>query len=274
MDDYFAILEDIDLSKLCPKAESTCLHLHVTEHRGIGVCVECGEELPDQFDNEKEYRFSNTKGALGRQIRKTYEKSIFKDLDAFGIPQNIQLIANDLYKMVSNDRIFRGMSRKAVIFSCVFIAYKKIGIPQSIEHLQGIFRINKKTVSKGIKIVGMALQSNESKMFLSVEDIIPEMLNRFDSPMHVKDAILQLYGIIKNRSSMINRSRPRSVAASLVYYFMKKTNKQFSDKLFCENVGLSKLTVYKLFAEVDDCVKEHIPPESLQVWLRRAAGKV
>ena len=36
----------------------------------------------------------------GRQVRKmpVYEKSIFKDLDAYSIPQNIPIYANEHYK--------------------------------------------------------------------------------------------------------------------------------------------------------------------------------
>ncbi len=189
--DYFSLLEehiadeenDDDEDDSC---DETCAHGSLNEQRGMFVCVACGFVMPDNYDNDKEYKYVNMKQQSGRQVRKMYEKSIFKDLDSYCIPQNIQIYANEHYKKVSDGKIFRGQSRKAVIFSCVFIAYKQMNQPQSIERLQTVFKINKKTVSKGIKIVGLALQKQDNKMFLNVDDIIPEMLSKFQSSTEVQ----------------------------------------------------------------------------------------
>lgn len=237
-------------------AKLECNHHNKEKFRGISICVDCGQEFPDDFDAEKEYRFIKVNGSTGRQIRRVYDKSIYKDLETYDIPHDIQMAANDLYSKVSDGKIFRGQSRKAVVFSCVFMAYKQTHKPQSIERLQVLFKINKKTVSKGIKLVGMNIQDKNHKLFLNVEDIIPEILKSFDSSPLVLEEVLQIYSKIKNRSSTLNRSRPRSTAAALIYYYMKSKNIQFSDKHFCLNVGLSKLTIVKLYNEINICVQK------------------
>lgn len=268
--DYFSLLEDHIADEENQDGddelddEDACPHSSLCEQRGMFICIMCGFVMPDNYDNDKEYKYVNMKQQSGRQVRKMYEKSIFKDLDAYCIPQNIQIYANEHYKKVSDGKIFRGQSRKAVIFSCVFIAYKQMNQPQSIERLQTVFKINKKTVSKGIKIVGLALQKQDNKMFLNVDDIIPEMLSKFQSSTEVHEKVKQLYYVIQNRSSTINRSRPRSVAAALIYYYMKASNKQFSDKLFCSTVQLSKLTIQKLHQEIASCIQSQIHEETMR----------
>jgi len=267
--DYFLLLEEHladeeNDSDEDVNSDADCPHASISEQRGMCICVQCGFIMPDNYDNDKEYKYINMKQQSGRQVRKTYEKSIFKDMDAYSIPQNIQIYANEHYKKVSDGKIFRGQSRKAVIFSCVFIAYKQLNQPQSIERLQSIFKINKKTVSKGIKIVGLALHKQDNKMFLNVDDIIPEMLCKFQSSTEVQEKVKQLYYLIQNRSSTINRSRPRSVAAALIYYYMKACNKNFSDKIFCTTVQLSKLTVQKLHQEITACIHANIHEETMR----------
>jgi len=234
-----------------------CSHDNVENFRGIFICTDCGNEFQDWFDTEKECKFIKTTDGFGRQIRRVYDKSIFKDLEPFDIPHNIQLVSNTLYNEVSKGRIFRGLSRKAVIVVVVFLAYKQTSYPQSIERLQNLFGISKKTVSKGIKIVGMTLD-DQTKLFLSVEDLIPEMLKKFDSSEDVLNHVLNLYSLIKNKSSTINRSRPRSIVAALIYFYMKHTEKEFSDKMFCSNVGLSKLTITKLYFEIKKCLENNV----------------
>ena len=235
--------------------ENECNHRNKEKFRGISICVDCGQEFPDDFDAEKEYKFIKINGGSGRQIRRVYDKSIYKDLETYDIPHDIQMIANELYSKVSDGKIFRGQSRKAVVFSCVFMAYKQTDKPQSIERLQQLFLINKKTVSKGIKLVGMNIQDKHHKLFLNVEDLIPEILKTFDSSSSVLAEVTSIYSKIKNKSSTLNRSRPRSTAAALIYYYMKTQNIQFSDKHFCLNVGLSKLTIVKLYNEISMCLK-------------------
>lgn len=253
-DDIFDIFDTFNLPNT--SVPQPCNHTGKERFRGISICIDCGEEFPDDFDTEKECKFLKASESNGRQVRRVYDKSIYKDIESFDIPHDIQLKANEYYTKVSDGKIFRGQSRKAVIFSCVFVAYKKTEQPQSIERLQQLFKINKKTVSRGIKLVGMSMQDKNSKLFLNVEDIIPEILKCFDSSIVVLQEILALYAQIKNRSSTLNRSRPRSTAAALIYYYMKTKNITFSDKLFCFNVKLSKLTILKLYHEICLCVQK------------------
>ena len=71
--------------------EKACLHHGMDRFRGIAVCLDCGQEFPDEFDAEKEYKFIKTNGSTGRQIRRVYDKSIYKDLETYDIPHDIQM---------------------------------------------------------------------------------------------------------------------------------------------------------------------------------------
>ena len=57
-------------------------------------------------------------------LRKIEDKNIFKDVENMGFSDKIVYIANQIYLQVTNGQIFRGNSRKSVIFACIFHSFK------------------------------------------------------------------------------------------------------------------------------------------------------
>ena len=55
---------------------------------------------------------------------------------------------------------------------------------------------------------------------------------------------------IKNKSSILNRSRPQSVASGLVRYYILKNNKNISLSEFKSKVNLSELTINRICKEI------------------------
>ena len=61
---------------------------------------------------------------------------------------------------------------------------------------------------------------------------------------------------IKNKSSIINRSRPQSVASSLIYFFLCKIKgaNNVNIKDFVKKVKLSELTINKIVKEIESII--------------------
>lgn len=233
--------------------------------RGVNhVCMDCGVILNKNYTFEKEWRYyghTDTKHSNDPNrcnIRKIDEKSIRKDIDKYGISPKIINVANDIYEKVTNNKIFRGNTRKGIIFACVYHAYSLQNNPQSCAHLIKIFEINQKIALKGLKFVNLnsPLDSTiHTKETIDTKHLVQEILKEFNATEIQINEAYALYDQIENRSSLLNRSRPQSVASGLVQYYIQKKNPEFSMEYFRKKVKLSELTLTRITKEIETILK-------------------
>jgi transcription initiation factor TFIIIB Brf1 subunit/transcription initiation factor TFIIB len=236
-----------------------CNHSNVSENDGTMLCTDCGEEIGRTINQEKEWRFygasdsKHTSDPNRCQTRKTDEKSIFKDVESMGFSDKIISSANKIYMQVTGGKIYRGDSRKAIIFACIFHAYKLSGHPQTCETLIEIFSLDRKTGLKGLKHVNLNAPKSSliHTTYITPANLVEEIMDKFGATDAQKTEVCELYEQIKNKSSKLNRSRPQSVAAGLTYYWIWKNGKNITIKDFIGKVNLSELTVSKIFKEIE-----------------------
>lgn len=248
--------------------EGTCVHPSTIIENGILLCVECGEELTKNIITDKEWRYyghsdnKHTSDPNRCQARKIDDRNIFKDVELLNINEKVVGLANNLYlEVVKNGddiKIYRGNSRKAIIFACVYHAYKLLLQPQNCEDLINSFGISKKIGLKGLKYVNKnAPKSSPIRTnYITPETFIDEIMDKFSATREQKKEIVELYGQIINKSSRLNRSRPQSVASGMVYYWICKKNKNISLKEFTGRVQLSELTVNKIVNEINEILED------------------
>lgn len=240
------------------REEIKCLHQKILLENNNRICENCGELLNKEVCYERDWRFYGSHDTKHAQdpnrchFRKTEEISIFKDVDKMGFSEKIVLYANQLYDEVTQKKIFRGNSRKGIIFACIFHSYKINGVPHSCESLITIFNIDRKIALKGLKYVN--LNANKESLFrnyqISAENIIIEIMDKFYATEDQKQDIIQLYHQIKDKSALLNRSRPQSMAAGLVRYFILKHGKNVPMVVFKAKVNLSELTINRIVKEI------------------------
>lgn len=239
--------------------ENSCSHSETSLQNGIIICTDCGEELEQTLQHEQEWRYNDKKGIdnIRVQARKTDNKSILKDVENMGFSENIVNKANDLYQSVTNDQIYRGQIRKSIIFACVFHAYKISNNYQPHDILMKAFGISKKSSIKGLRIVNLKIPKDYKiqMSYITPEHLIHEIFSKFsiaqsDISQKRKDEVIELYNKIKNKSSKLNRARTQSVAASLIFYYIKLNNIDISLKDFAKKVDLSELTISRNAKEV------------------------
>lgn len=261
------ILEQYENSKLKSNEDSNdgdnCSHLNMIIEKGVSICVDCGQEIEYEFNNDKEWRYygqSDNKYTTDPnrvQMRKVEDRNIFKDVENLGFSESIILKANKIYNEVTQGKIFRGNSRKAIVFACVFHSYKMLGKPQSHDKLIKIFSLNKKIGLKGLKYVNLNAPK-ESKIqttYITPINLIEEIMDKFTSTSEQKKEVLEIYDKIKNKSSKLNRSRPMSVASGIVYYWILSKSKDITIKEFAKKVSLSELTINKISKEISDIIE-------------------
>lgn len=248
------ILEDV---KKLDVAEE-CKHDDINEDSGIVTCLNCGKELEKNIFHDKEWRYygqsDNKKTSDPNRVtlRKIPDKNIYQDVENMGFSDKIVSAANQLYLNVTKDQIFRGSSRKAIIFACIFKIYLINGIAQTHESLINLFDLDKKVGLKGLKYVNLNLSKDSiiHTTFITPVHLIENIMDKFNASDEQKAEVTDLYAKIKNKSSKINRSRPQSVSAGLIWFWICMKGLEINLKEFAQKTGLSELTISKISKEI------------------------
>ena len=124
-----------------------------------------------------------------------------------------------------------------------------------------MFSISKKSGLFGLKFLNLNIDNIKFKKNIDVRnhvtplDVIHDVLYLFKASEQNKEEVTSLYDKIKNKSSKINRSRPRSVANAVIFYWIKQKEKEISLSSFAKRVDMSALTINRLVKEIDKIIK-------------------
>ena len=257
LDEYNTQTTKLQLKKQI-KSPSLCEHSSTINEGGIICCLDCGEEIQKNILYEKEWRYygqNDTKHSSDPnrvQVRKSEDRNIFKDVENMGFSDKIVSSANEIYNQVTKGQIFRGNSRRSIIFACIFHAYKLSNKPQTHEKLIQIFGLNRKTGLKGLKYVNLNApkKSKIHTTYITPVNLVEDIMDKIKATDEHKAEVIQLYNKIKNRSSKLNRSRPQSVACGLTYYWICTKGINITLKEFTKKADLSELTINKIAKEI------------------------
>jgi transcription initiation factor TFIIIB Brf1 subunit/transcription initiation factor TFIIB len=221
-----------------PSPISLCKHTIIIEH-GASLCIDCGLEIDHNIPNRC-------------YVRKVKDRTIYSDVEHMNISKHIKDIANNIYTDACGVKVRRGSIRRGIVFASIFYAYKLDHNPQNCENLIQIFKIKRKDALRGLKFISEHSPSNAPlrTIYITPEHIIGEFMVKFNATLDQKTEVVQLYRSLIGKSSMLNRSRPQSVAAGVIYYYTLVNGKQISIKSFIQKVKLSELTVNKISKEV------------------------
>ncbi len=239
--------------KIVPKQEletpaEECPHANILTENGMSLCAECGLEMHKTNTTDVKNLIEPNRCFM----RKSKEKTIYHDLQTLNISDHIKDIANDIYVECCNGKVHRGARRKAIIFAAVFHAYKLDNTPQSCESLIKLFQMKRKDALKGLKFINenTPKKSPIKSIYITPEHIIHEFLSYFHVSEDKKKEIMDMYHSVKDKSVILNRSRPQSVASGVLWYWICINKKQMSIKEFIKKVDLSELTVNKMAKEI------------------------
>jgi len=243
--------------------DNLCEHINVTEDSGYVCCSDCGIEMDKTIYQDKEWRYygqsdnKRTSDPNRVHIRKMEERNIYKDVENMGFSDKIVRTANQLYLQVTNGQIFRGNSRKSLIFAVIFHSFKIHKIPQTHEKLLSTFEISRKSALRGIKYVNLNTPKDSTihTTYITPINLVEDIMDKFSATKSQKEEVFELYNKIKNKSSKINRSRPQSVSSGLIYYWIQLKGIDITIKEFANKTELSELTILKIAKEIAEVLK-------------------
>ena len=233
-----------------------CMHLNIVDN----CCEDCGAEIDHSIIFNKEWKNNNRNSSDPSRclMRKNNEKNIDKDVENLCLPENVIQEANKIYQHVVKNNIYRGNTRKSIIFACIFYAYKQLGQPHSCDALIKLFNLEKRNGLRGLKIVSLNATNkfiNKSN-YITPEDIIKEIMHDFSANETEINQVIDLYQKLKTKNSdILSRSRPQSIASGIIRYYIIKTHKEISMEDFRDKVNLSELTINKIVKEITKIIE-------------------
>lgn len=239
---------------------TTCVHPNTTlDDLGVCTCDDCGVEVKKTALSDSKMYTATDNRSLGDGNRcwapKKKLKSIRDDLKGLGFSDAIVNETYSIFRLVTKDGIFRVDKRKSILLACLQEAHKNLKCPVSLESL-----LEKMPIGAGNITIGMRLLETKIKKYdlersrvtyTSPVDSIQDLLSKWDSDSKTIEEIIRLYHKIDDKSSLLNRSRAKSVAAGLIYYYAlatKRTNIKLKE--FSKKVELSESTITKLAKEI------------------------
>ena len=237
-----------------------CLHKNVVKDGNIEKCSDCGLETFQEMSLEPEWRYydndnKNSSDPARCHVRKDDVKTIYPDLRGLGLSKEIMQEANRLYYMVTKNQIKRANLRKAIIYACVFNAFKYLGDNNMPDDLDEKFELTRKAISRGLKHFHMSIEKRIKPTYISPSVYIIKIMKKFKAgQMHIT-RVEKLYDIIQNKSITVKRCNPQSVIAGLIYYYWKllslgNIGYDITCAKFSSIVGLSEITVTRVAKEI------------------------
>lgn len=249
-----SLLNNQNNAKNLDNVASICSHFSTEINKGAVTCMECGIELGNEYALGEEYRAyydskstrrADPRRCHNRTVRK--EKSIMKELSALQLPNCVAEEANFLYKKCTENKLLRGNARKALVFACVFNAFKFQGDPRCPEEIQVKFDLTRKEISRGLSVFNICIGKYKEPAYITVEHIIPRIMALLSSSESHIEQVQELWATkLQNKSDQLSRSNPRSVVAALVFYYCRYIGKSISCQKYSELVELSAITIYRL----------------------------
>lgn len=269
-DEFYNAMQELDNNDIKQKVENTifadirddCVHENTIFINDSEVCTECGV-VKDTVDKDIKYFFSTEKHVKDPSRchrRKSDQRTIFKDVETMDFPETIVQSANKKYQVIIKDNIYRGAKRKAIIVACLYYAYLDHNESRTTEDISRKFNIKKKSVKEGLQKYCECFPEAATQ-YIDAKHLIRQVMIRVNINFSHLRRINKLCDYLENRSALLNRSNPQSVAAAIVYLYLC-LNPEYKEQLglkkdtFATEVNLSDITISKLSREIQKIIKD------------------
>lgn len=261
-EDLFAIFEITKPTVTPTASDSQCR-----------VCINCGSSEPpvikkhskicsDCGHSEIIQEQTKSWSAQHQERRKNDSKDLFSDIAGKGFSDNIAQTANEIFVLIISGRTRRSASRLGIICGCIFDSYKinaplhQMALDYSI--IYGRFNMGRKAALKGLKEVALclAIHHRESDVYMRLaycNSGARAFISNYACGLTTQKDAAELICSLFNQLALVEhmgRARPQTVAAGLVYYWIKEENKPIALEALMQVSGLKKNTIEKIEADI------------------------
>lgn len=255
------------------ESDDSCKHDETSDDNGKKTCLECGELLEENYIASQ-----HSSNIIGMKKRRKSESTIYNDIP-FYIEQHIKDITIEIYQKATASKIFRNTSKRSIILASLHRASALAGNHISYYDLLDMFLLKQHEADKGFTILSRNIPK-KSEFTLRFNQTKEEMISinsklrklGMDNKL-MFNLVANTFNLVKEKSDIVNTSQPNSIICGCIYFWVVYTRIQKSDDEFSKTVGISKMTLLKVYVAVCDVVFNNILKAFFSILLRNCDPK-
>lgn len=238
--------------------EEECTHSEFFEKEGLNICKFCGCEI-GVLNFQPEWRWY---GATDNRISKDPSRchkskenvrggidNVFTKAKLQNLPQSTRKKTEQRYNQIVEGRTVRGNGRISIVAACLLYVFRESGDIRTADEVRNMFSLSKRDMSDGLSKYHTKFPKDRTQ-HITPSDLIKRLMQRSKIDFSHYKYILRMAKCLNNVDSVLNRSSPQAVAASIVYLYIclkpeLKKDLSFTKSGFSHNAGLSDITITK-----------------------------
>jgi transcription initiation factor TFIIIB Brf1 subunit/transcription initiation factor TFIIB len=253
--------------------DDSCKHEETSDDNGKKTCLECGELLEENY-----IATHHSSNIIGMKKRRKSESSIYNDIP-FYIEQHIKDITIEIYQKATASKIFRNTSKRSIILASLHRASALAGNHISYYDLLDMFLLKQHEADKGFTILSRNIPK-KSEFTLKFNQMKEEMISinsklkklGMDTKL-MFNLVANTFNLVKEKSDIVNTSQPNSIICGCIYFWIVYTCIKKTDDEFSKIVGISKMTLLKVYVAVCDVVFNNILKSFFSILLSNCIPK-
>ena len=241
------------------KEDVVCEHKVVMDSGDFQVCTECGD-TKEIFSYDPEWRYygvqdnrSSKDPSRCKYSSNTSSRTIKKALELRKISDAMVESTIKKYETVVGKKTMRGEKRNGIIAICLWVSLREIGDFRTVTEVGALFDLERKNLYKGLQTYSQAFPKDRT-ITVTPHDLLTRTIKLAEIQDSYTAPLQKLCLQLENKSQMLGRSNPQSVAAAIVWLYLclhpkVKAEHHLSKTLYAKRVSLSEITISKLAKE-------------------------
>jgi hypothetical protein len=261
MSDFLQLLDDVfeksETSKpiVHPAMDmetKVCKHEFGGIEHGRVCCISCGVQ---QVARDAVHSVGPFPDQDNMQVRRSDDRTIIGDLLKMNLSYEVCQYANKKFVSVTRGKTFRCKSRRALMCCSVFLAQKELHGMADHQALQELFDVDSRKIMQAMKVLCFTSKessrgTSDNVFAVSTEEITRRTMELFGaSNSHVNEAI-NILADVKDKSILLSRSRPQSMAASVVFFWIVVNRQPINMERFKRYTNISPTTMARYCTEI------------------------
>ncbi len=151
------------------------------------------------------------------------------------IPNCIVDKASLMYKILSDDKIKRGTSRKGLIAACVYYSLKDKDITRSTKEIADLFGLSCKKMTTGCKEFNEMMFNKDNDYSNNIKPTLPEdYIARFVVILQINDEYKEIIlnvSKLADKLGIVTKNTPPSIAIGSIYLISENYNLGFTKNI-------------------------------------------
>ena len=241
------------------KEDVVCEHKVVMDSGDFQVCTECGD-TKEIFSYDPEWRYygvqdnrSSKDPSRCKYSSNTSSRTIKKALELRKISDAMVESTIKKYETVVGKKTMRGEKRNGIIAICLWVSLREIGDFRTVTEVGALFDLERKNLYKGLQTYSQAFPKDRT-ITVTPHDLLTRTIKLAEIQDSYTEPLKKMCLQLENKSQMLGRSNPQSVAAAIVWLYLclnpeVKAEHHLSKTLYAKRVSLSEITISKLAKE-------------------------